>query len=427
MNHSDRSVQAAGSLDESFADSGIFRLALDSLEPETLLFGLTAAHATGHLYFTGKVQSGVTHSPYLLGRLLVDGTLDNRFGTNGVVTGFFAGTNESQGNAVSVLSDGKILVTGSVGGARDPALARYLPDGTPDVEFGMAGHVVLPRPQELNALMLMDVGGGKDQSVPANVLPLDNGKILIVNSYVITHLADTRAFIFQLNNDGSLDTSFNDKGYVQVIYPGADPADVKVHGGLIDQDGNIVVCGQLAPRSGTSAPLFARYGLNGSLDQGFGNGGFVIVSVSESARLVAIIQQPNNRLLGIGRTETPQGLLIGLEPDGSANIQFNRGQPLLTRLNNEPTYWASGLMQPDGKIVLIGKQLDETAPAVVARILSDGSFDTTFAGIGWVGTDVGGRTTFYAVTLQKDGKIVVAGTGITPEFQGQVLRLHGLG
>ncbi|MBK5527925.1 hypothetical protein JFT91_12460 [Pseudomonas sp. TH08] len=424
MNQSNRSAQQAGTLDESFADAGIFRLSLPSLGRESLLAGIKVDITSTRLYFSGQTRSGVTQRPYVLGRLTPDGELDTGFGKEGIASGFFAGSRESMARSITLTSDSKILLTGTVG-MREPALARFSTDGVLDTGFGDKGYVILPLPKNVGEDAVVESVDG-EQASSGNIVPLDDGKTLVVKTYVITHQADTRAFVYLLNNDGSLDTSFNQKGYVEVTYPGATPSDVKLRSGLIDQDGKIVVCGQLAPRSGLSTALFARFTREGKLDADFGKDGFVTVSLADSASLESIIQQPNNRLLGIGRTDKSEGLLISLEPDGTANIQFNRGQPLLTRLDNALTYWQNGVMQPDGKIVLIGKyQLpDNTTPAVVARLLSDGTFDSAFAGVGWVGTLVDGTTTFRDVALQTDGKIVVTGEHFSPDVQGLVLRFH---
>ncbi|WP_277759033.1 hypothetical protein [Pseudomonas sp. A34-9] len=426
MNSSIRSLQAAGTLDEQFAEAGIFRLSLPHLAPETLITGVEAEHSPQRLYFTGQARSSTTNRPYLLGRLLPDGTLDNSFGTGGVVSGSFSPGAPSLGKSISLLDDGKILLTGLVRLDGIPALARFFADGTLDLGFGNNGYVVLEHPEAVQAHRAT-AGAGLLSSVSATALA--NGKIVLVHNYVVAHSADTRAFIYLLDSVGALDTSFNQKGYVPVVYPGADPANVRLRSALLDADGKISVCGNLTAQSGSSAPLFARYQADGNLDAGFGDAGFVLVSTLQaSAELNAVIAQPNKRLLGIGETDAAQGLLISLEPDGQPNIQFNRGQPLLTRLNDLDTLWQRGAMQPDGSIVMLGKihRPKEQGEVAVARLLSDGSLDPTFNGAGWASTPLERSSTFDALTLQTDGKIVIAGS-LAADFQGLVLRYHGRG
>lgn len=430
MTPSDQSAKAAGTLDESFADAGIFSLNLAPADSTNFIFGVQATHASTveHLYFGGHILAGNTSSPYFLGRLMPDGTLDSSFGTQGLAKGFFSGTQPSRLRSIAVGSDGTILLSGLSSSLR-PALARYLPDGRLDSGFGTAGHVVLPLPEGIQAQESQPTQG-EGQGESPSVTPLADGKILIIHNYVITHLADTRAFVFLLNSDGSLDTTFNQTGYVQALYPGASPADVKLSSGLIDQDGNLLICGRLVSASAPSTPLFVRYLADGRLDTGFGDSGFVLFSAPtlEDARLNAVIGQPNNRMLALGSTaDGQQGVLISLEPDGSANIQFNRGQPLFTKLDNARTLWNRATMQPDGKIVVTGviQQGEQPTTVVVARMLSDGRFDTTFNDVGWASTPLDSGASPHAITLQTDGKIVVAGYRTAPHRQSFVLRYHG--
>ncbi|MHB2062026.1 hypothetical protein [Pseudomonas monsensis] len=425
MDHSNRQAPKAGTLDEDFADAGVFRLTLPALGRQSHVGGISSDSASTRLYFAGQAGSGVADQAYVLGCLTLDGKLDPTFGNEGIASGAFTVRTESKGRSVICLSDGKKLLLGTVAESR-PALARFTSAGVLDSTFGDQGYVILRLPAGADE-QTAKAASGSEQASSGSIVSLNDGKILVVYTYAITHGEDTQAFLYLLNSDGSLDTSFNNKGYVQVLYPGAAPADVKVRNGLIDQDGKLVICGALAPRSGTSAALFARYLRDGSLDPQFGNNGFVIEPMSGSPVLECVIQQPNKRLLGIGKTGT-EGLLISLEPDGEYNIQFNRGKPLLTRLEYASTYWSSGVMQPDGKIVLVGKyqQSDQPSPAVIGRMLSDGSFDSTFGNAGWVGTPFTGALSFDSLALQADGKIVVAGTYLKDSTnQGWVLRYHG--
>src|SRR5262245_23952935 len=64
------------------------------------------------------------------------------------------------------------------------------------------------------------------------------------------------------------------------------------------------------------------------------------------------------------------------------------------------------VIQADGRIVVVGNANGDIA---MLRYNSDGSLDGTFGASGVVITDLGGGETAQAVTLQTDGKIVVAG------------------
>lgn len=431
MNDSIRLTQDDDGRDKTFADDGVFSLDCPTLGRESMLYGVTTQYVANaeRIYFTGQARSGVTDRRYLLGCLKPDGTLDPDFGDNGIASDFFINQAESVGTSLTLLSDGKILLIGRVRGNSVPALARFTSKGTLDPEFGSQGYAILDLPAPGTVQVLADkTAKDVNQDRATSVTPLADGKILVVHTYVVTHLADTRAYVFLLNSDGSYDEHFNGTGFAQVIYPGADPAEVKLRSGFVDQDGTFVVAGGLQSDAKNKVPFMARYARDGKLVPGFGTGGFFAPphTLFKFAEFKKVIGQPNNRLLGIGSTDDGRGLLISLEADGKYNIQFNGAKPLLTRLDDSITYWTAGAMQPDGKIVLCGdiRPAGESSPGVVARLLDNGSLDATFHGRGWTSTEVNGLTTFSALALQQDGKILVTGRRYGDENQGLILRYH---
>jgi uncharacterized delta-60 repeat protein len=64
-------------------------------------------------------------------------------------------------------------------------------------------------------------------------------------------------------------------------------------------------------------------------------------------------------------------------------------------------------IQSDGKIVIVGTS--NLSDFDVMRLNPDGSFDTSFDADGKVNTNIAGSDTAYAVAIQPDGKILVAG------------------
>lgn len=66
-------------------------------------------------------------------------------------------------------------------------------------------------------------------------------------------------------------------------------------------------------------------------------------------------------------------------------------------------------LQPDGRIVIVGSG-NSKEDILVERLMPDGSDDPSFNLEGSPGIDLGDTDDGYAVALQPDGKIVVAGT-----------------
>jgi uncharacterized delta-60 repeat protein len=77
-------------------------------------------------------------------------------------------------------------------------------------------------------------------------------------------------------------------------------------------------------------------------------------------------------------------------------------------------------VQGDGRIVAVGTGSDIATPVssndiAVARYNADGSLDATFGALGQVGTHLGGIEVAYAVTVQPDQRILVAGSANAPD------------
>jgi uncharacterized delta-60 repeat protein len=92
---------------------------------------------------------------------------------------------------------------------------------------------------------------------------------------------------------------------------------------------------------------------------------------------------------------------------GDLDPSFGSGGQVRLLESNEESYSEAVAIQPDGKIVLAGF---DHGNAVVLRLLSNGSLDTSFGSGGKVTTTVSAAFSgFQAVTIQPDGKIVAVG------------------
>lgn len=432
MNSRQSSTSAIVAPDPGFNGTGEWFPA--GTNPEAnLIFGVAVQTVSngGYVYFTGEADGGLRGRVYVLGRLKPDGTLDSKFAKNGIASDNFASNSPSAGFSIILQIDGKILLVGLAGSRTIPALARYNADGTLDMTFGSDrnGHLVIPRPASRRGLSALK--RVQEQDFTPCVVPMANGKILIAHTYFASHIADTRAFIFVLNSDGTPDTTFNKTGRLQVILPGANPDSVKLNSGFIDDKGNIAVCGKLTENREPAGLFIARYTPQGVPDTSFHGTGFRVFKTPDlvDATLNSLVRQTNNRLLGVGNTSDGQGFLISLEPNGEVNIQFNSGKTLLTRLENNLTVWRDAAMQADGKILLMGAI---TAPlrsyAVFARLLSDGKEDTEFSDNSfWVKARA--STFLSSLALQDDGKIIAGGFEYpTGSKKAMVMRFHrGIG
>ncbi len=131
-----------------------------------------------------------------------DGTLDSSFGVNGEASP--TGVSYDDPSLV-LLPAGRFLIGLRGGGlgyyAENEMLYRYNADGTPDTSFGTAGEVTLP--------------GYYGPAFDTNIALQPNGKLIVTSETVNTNSADDSVYdpyLYRLNADGSLDTSFGDDG-----------------------------------------------------------------------------------------------------------------------------------------------------------------------------------------------------------------------
>jgi uncharacterized delta-60 repeat protein len=97
-----------------------------------------------------------------------------------------------------------------------------------------------------------------------------------------------------------------------------------------------------------------------------------------------------------------------LMPTGSPDPAFGGGGTATVDFGPLADVANAAVLQPDGKIVVAGDtQADEDV--AVARLNPDGSPDATFGADGKATVDFGFATFGYAVALQANGRIVVAG------------------
>lgn len=413
----------AGQLDPTFGNNGIVTIDLPdgmSRFPSIVTFGTGAALK---IYFAGWL---VTTTPYtyVVGRLNRDGTPDKAFGNDGLITGLFAGQSAVV-RSMAIQPDGKIVLLGETNHIPGyPCFARFDSDGTLDKSFGTDGYTVLEielaPPAPASARDVKPLASNSDTS-PFGVEILPDGKILASKNYVFGIGGPALGLIIRLNAQGFLDTEFNQIGYIGVIHPDYLHHSTGLSNIMVQADGKYLGCGAVSDNINPVAGMFVRYDTKGNLDTSFGTkgNGFVLIKDPASIHGIGIksmVQQPNQRILGVGNTSSrprEMGMMTSIEPDGTPNIQFNRGQPLFTDLEEgeATTLWNGAAIQKDGKIVVVGDigVANGEVDIVVARFI-DEKFDPAFNnGMGWVRTHLeSGTESATGVVVQDDGKILVS-------------------
>ena len=162
----------------------------------------------------------------------------------------------------------------------------------------------------------------------------------------------------------------------------------------------------------------------GDLDGSFGTGGIVRTdfgAVNPFEDAAAVLVQPDQKIVAVGTSSGCCGdgniALARYSAAGTLDPTFGSGGKVLTDLQSASIDVGVGAaLQPDGKIVVVGQTYAGLATGFdffVARYLPGGALDPTFGNGGFVIQDLlgaGGYDTAYAVAVQKNRRIVVAGT-----------------
>ena len=229
------------------------------------------------------------------------------------------------------------------------------------------------------------------------------GKMLIAGNF--TSFNGTNRFrIARLNYDGSLDTSFN---------PGLGANGMIWSVALLPND-QVVMGGEFTAYNGTNINEVARLNQDGSLDTSFNPGtgpDAVVNSLAVDAAGRVVIGGAFSTVAGV-----TSGGVARLKVDGSVDTSFAVGIGTYNPDNysTDPIYAVA--VQTDGRILVGGSfaNMQLTTYNGLARLNTDGSVDSTFKpGNGTLNPTTGDVDTVYAITLQPDGGILIGGNFTT--------------
>jgi uncharacterized delta-60 repeat protein len=284
----------------------------------------------------------------------VPGSLDSLFFTHGGA--------DATVHAIAIQSNGKILIGGDFNnyyGTAARAIARINPNGSPDSTFSSPL---------------------SDASAQVSAIAIQtNGQILVG--------LEASVPLLRLDSFGAIDSGFN-------IGTGPDGA---VHAIAIQKDGKILIGGEFTHVNGSFRGRIARLNTDGTVDSGFNPGAgadyFVEVIIPLADGRIYIGGQFQNY------RQISRNHIARLNNDGNLDPTFTPGQGA-----NSTVY--SMAIQADGKPIIGGffNLYDNHPQNAVARLNTNGTYDATFQSI-----DLLADGTAFAMQLQADGKLVVAG------------------
>jgi uncharacterized delta-60 repeat protein len=400
---------------------------LDAIGPNNTLYATTLQN-DGKIIIAGDFTSYVETGINRIARLNENGSLDQTFNPG-------TGANATVLETV-VQVDGKIIIGGmftSYNGSTVNRIARINANGSLDASFNLGsaanntiqslalqpdGKIIIGgdfttyngtsrnRIARLNSDGTLDPtfnpGTGTSGSVVAIAVQPD-GKIVIAGVFS-TYNGSTVNNLCRLNNDGSIDASFN----------AGSGADNTIWAVALQTDGKILIGGQLTSINGVSSFRIARLNQNGTHDASFN------IGTGANSTIHNILLQPDGKIIIGGQFTTFNGnninRLARLNTSGSLDLSFNPG----TGANS--WIYASAL-QTDGKVIIAGDFLSYAGMGRnrVARVFAycnppsapTGTATQTFCNTGTVAdlTAVGSNIQWYAAST--GGTALSSGTLLT--------------
>ncbi len=200
-------------------------------------------------------------------------------------------------------------------------------------------------------------------------------------------------------NAGGLDPSFGVGGQILDHFAGEDAARAVA----LQPDGKLVVAGAGA---GYQDFAVARYLPNGQVDRSFGEGGKVLTPFMGTDNAADVVIQSDGKIIVVGESEGNVAIARYLA-DGSRDWEFGEGGKVFSRFSGHDVAYAVAV-QADGKIVVAGQSQNDI---LVARYQPNGTLDSGFGGKGYVQTHLGVQSWATDVIVRPGGEILTAGAG----------------
>jgi len=214
-----------GSLDMAFDNvdnDGVVRTDLGGSSNDQI--NSIAIQEDGKIVAAGSTNNGV-NSDFAIVRYNSNGSLDNSFDTDGIVTTDFESTNDF-GSAVLIQPDDKIIIAGYsyIDSIYQISLARYNPDGSLDNTFGDDGKVVS--------------NIGTSIALKSSAVLQQDGKIIVGRNF--SNGSNYDFALARFNSNGTIDNTFGINGKVTIDFEGSQDLNLST---ALQPDGKVIAAG----------------------------------------------------------------------------------------------------------------------------------------------------------------------------------------
>ncbi|HRI58477.1 MAG TPA: T9SS type A sorting domain-containing protein [Saprospiraceae bacterium] len=240
-----------------------------------------------------------------------------------------------------------------------------------------------------------------------------DGKILVAGYSTLGPHGDF--IIYRFKSNGLPDSTFNGKGNLKLSINNDD----QCYAMALQSDGKILLAGYSSIQGAGNFSNFAlvRIHPNGTLDSTFGMGGKAILPFGNvHSKIYAIALQSDGKIVAVGSINLAGAQDLALarfNADGTADISFGDQGKIIDPLSDIENAAYAVAIQPDGKILVAGSghAFSNYGNFALLRYCPGGYRDESFGTNGLADVPpFGVGNTAYSMVLQPDSRIVVAGT-----------------
>lgn len=221
-------------------------------------------------------------------------------------------------------------------------------------------------------------------------------------------------FLFPFLNfaqDGVLDNSFGNNGYVFTDFFGKDDSPKKIGQ---QSDNKIIVLGFVEIENSVYTSTFTRYNENGDIDLTFGEDGTVFFEYNSVNTLLIL---DDDKMIVSG-TLGDEFFLIRYNPDGTIDNSFGNNGVVSTSINYSWNNVKSVVLTNDNKLIVIG---DYDNKIILNKFFLDGELDTSFGDNGIVSYENGEFIISSEGRVQSDGNIVVSAKWTNADYSERTI------
>ena len=400
-----------GNIDASFGTAG--RQVYDGNNGNSKIysFNIIGSHynkASQKYLLVGHYTNDLFTVDGLVKQINNNGDADNSYGANSEKT--FWGMNEnSYLKDIAVRNDGKMIVGGrslKYYNSTQDALKRLNADGSDDPSFELFISTLVPA---LPNATIMDVE------------VLANNKIVVAGHYKNPFDQDsTDFFILRLNEDGTVDKSFNGVGYCVRYLSSRNDV---LEGMALHTDGSIILYGYLYDQVTQNYELaLIRYSPNGIFDTGFGTGGIYVHpdphgwAIPDDFSKDADVKIRSDGKIIVGSKKyngsNDDMTVFMLTATGLLDNSFGAGGVFIGDYGTNASQGAISLcIRSDDKILVGGysrNSLTGNVDNAIVLLNANGTLDPTFGSGGWVIVDKVKAESISYITVNNN-KIIAAG------------------